>query len=157
MLDVGLVNLVADRTATKTIATTGTDETPSIALSPWLETTEDGYFVHPELHLASPSSQNLIHSLWFNRKVAISIAAETQQWHITGIPIKAHVCGSVFRRFYELIRSQWGDVDLAAVYLIKPVEIRLDSILVRQASEDALHPFYRHLDRQAISQTTVVD
>src|ERR1035438_1642509 len=94
MLDARLIELAGDPAATKAIATTDPHGVPHIAPAPWLRLTDEGEFVHPELHLASISNQNLMHSLWFNRMIAISIAGQKlQQWHITGIPVKLTCAG----------------------------------------------------------------
>jgi hypothetical protein len=64
------------------------------------------------------------------------------------------VCGPIFRQFYEQVRRELGDVDLAAVYIIKPIEVRDESVVSRQSTEDSEHPFYRHLDRLTVQQTS---
>ena len=154
-MDTQLIELIRDSRTVKTIATTDFHGIPHVAPDPWLHLTEQSEFVHLELHLASISSRNFINSLWFNREVAISISGlHRQHWHVTGIPVKAHVCGPIFRQFYVQVRRELGDVDLAAVYIIKPIEVRDESVLNRQITEDSEHPFYRHLDRLTVQQTS---
>jgi hypothetical protein len=157
-MDAQLIELIRDPRTVKTIATTDIHGIPHVTPDPWLHLTEQAEFVHLELHLASTSSRNFINSLWFNRKVAISVSGLHQQhWHVTGIPVKAHVCGPIFQHFYLQVRRELGDVDLAAVYIIKPIEVSNESPVSRQITEDIDHPFYRHLDRLTVHRTSSSD
>jgi len=46
-----------------------------------------------------------------------------RSFQIKGLPIRAHVSGPVFQKHYSEVRARLGDVDLAAVWIIRPDEI----------------------------------
>jgi hypothetical protein len=61
--------------------------------------------------------------------------------------LKTYVSGPVYQREYVAIRKRLGDVDLAAVWIIRPDQIHDESHIARQRQERDLHPFFAHLDR----------
>jgi hypothetical protein len=154
-LDPRLVKLIGDKNSLKAIATSDGAGVPHVAFDPWIELTGNSELVHLEFHLDSTSSRNMIQSLWFDHSVSIAIGGlQGQAWRLTGIPVKAHVCGQTFQHYYAKVRDKLGDVDLAAVYLIRIVNVQDESVVQRQRQEDAAHPFYRHLDRLVVQKVS---
>jgi len=140
-----LVAALKDPTTLSSLATSDASGAPNVALGLSLAVEEDGALAYLEPLQASVTNRNLTHSLWFNRPVALAVTSEDgQRWQIRGVPVKAHVCGPVFRRHYERIRREVGDTDLAAVWIIEPRAVEDESL--KQAAHDALHPSFGHLD-----------
>jgi hypothetical protein len=109
---------------------------------------EDGNLVLLELLESSRTSRNLIRSLWYDRPVSVLIVGSNREtYQIHGLPLKTYVSGPVYQREYVAIRKRLGDVDLAAVWIIRPDQIHDESHIARQRQERDLHPFFAHLDR----------
>jgi hypothetical protein len=90
----------------------------------------------------------LVRSIWFDQKVAIAVKGKWgMSYQIKGKPVKAHIAGPLFRQHYQGIREKLGDVDLAAVWVIEPLEVINESLSRRRAEEEQKHPYYNHLDR----------
>lgn len=89
----------------------------------------------------------MTHSIWFNRKVAITLVDENgQSYQIKGTPIKNIIAGKFFEEQYSKIREKLDDADLAAIWIIKPEEVINETYLIRKADEEIKHPFFKHLD-----------
>jgi hypothetical protein len=152
METVELKEIFAARAFTGTIATLDETGAPHAAPSPFLHLDRDGYLVHLELLETSTSHRNLLRSIWFDRPVSISISADDGRVAtVSGRVYKAHVSGPAFSDYYREVQNRLGDVDLAAVWLIEPLQVRDESYALRKAREEELHPFFRHLDRLAVS------
>jgi hypothetical protein len=138
----------------KTIATIATlDEhgAPHSVPTPFLKLDEEGRLIHPELLETSTTHRNLLRSIWFNHPVTVTlIGGEGEVLIVFGKPVKAYVSGSIFTACYRNVRTCLGDADLAAVWQIEPIKIRDETYLTCKAREEALHPFYMHLDRLVI-------
>jgi hypothetical protein len=142
--------LLVDSETVAVIATAGTDGTPQLTVSKHLELLDDGRLLHLELFESSETSRNLLRALWFNKQVAVILHGTSgQSLVLQGKPVKAHISGPVFRRYYETIRHRLGDVGLAAVWLIEPDDIRDDSYETRRRIEKERFPFHLHLDQLA--------
>ncbi len=135
------------------IATLDESGAPFSVPSPFLKQDESGMLVHLELLETSSTHRNLLRSIWFDRPVSVTLSGrEKEVLVISGRPHKALVSGLYFTACYREVRSLMGDVDLAAVWLIEPLQIRDETYLIRKLQEEALHPFYQHLDRLVIPQ-----
>lgn len=146
--------LLADTTTSASIATLDEGGAPHSVPSPFLRQDEQGRLVHMELLETSSSHRNLLRSIWFERPVSVTLNSHNNRvLVITGRPCKAHVSGSLFSDCYREVRSRLGDADLAAVWLIEPLQIRDETYLIRKEQEERLHPFHLHLDRLAVSRT----
>lgn len=145
--DPELLKALSDPATTRIIATSDKHGTPLATMTPWVGEDTEGLFYLEPLQ-GSRTNANLTHSLWFNRAVSLTISTPTgKTWHIIGRPKKAHVCGPVFRRYYELVQRQDPGSDLAAAWEIEPLEITRELQKTRQAEHDAHHPSFIHLDR----------
>ena len=134
------------------LATINGDGTPHAAVMESVSITEHGTLEYLELLESSRSYRNLTASLWFNKTVAILVAApDGSRSLITGKPAKISISGSTFEERYVRIREQRGDVDLAAVCIIEIIDVVEETFAVRFAQQEAERPFYTHLDRIALA------
>jgi len=132
------------------LATLDADGFPHAVVKQSLQPGEDGAIIYLELLESSRTNKNLVRSLWFNQKVAISLKGKDgRSYQIKGAPVKAHITGPLFQEHYTAVREKLGDVDLAAVWVIEPEEIIDETFGTRKAEEEAAHPFFSHLDRLA--------
>jgi len=144
--------LNAEGTA-KAIATVDGEGIPNLSFSSHLRADENGDLVHLEFLESSRTSKNLVNAIWFDKGVSISIRDKKgNEWSVSGKAVKAHICGPLFRKHYEELRAELGDVDLSAVWVIRPERVREETLAARLAEQDETHPFYRHLDRLAKSR-----
>ncbi len=145
-----LLELLRDPSTIKVLATAGKDGTPHAVFKDSIHSDEEGNLVTLELIESSRTNSNLVYSLWFNRKVSVALHAQDgSSYEIVGKPERCIVAGPVFEKYYRDVRVRLGDVDLAAVWLITPVEIRNETFGVRNEEESAAHPLFLHLDRIA--------
>jgi len=146
-----LKELLADPATAGTIATLDEAGAPHAVPSPFLRLDSDGRLVHLELLETSHTHRNLLRSIWFDRPVSIVLSGkEGRVAVVKGRVYKAHVSGPLFSDYYREVRERLGDADLAGVWLIDAQEVIDETYALRQAREEELHPFFRHLDRLAV-------
>lgn len=144
-----VVRLLNDRDTVKVLATTDDQGTPHAVVKQSLRL-EEGNLVYLELLESSQTQKNLTRSIWFNRKVSVTLKGKGgQSWQIKGKPVKAIVAGEIFEKNYLAVRERLGDVDLAAVWVIRPEEVVNETYGVRKAQQEANRPILTHLDRLA--------
>lgn len=145
-----LVDLLQDAETTKVLATLDENGFPHAVVKQSLQVGEDGNIFYLELLESSRSNRNLVRGIWFDKHVAIAIKGKGgQSYQIKGKPVQTHITGPVFQKHYREIRERLGDVDLAAVWVIEPLEVIDESFAKRKGEEDLKHPLYHHLDRLA--------
>jgi hypothetical protein len=145
-----IITLINRGDTVKALATVDGDGVPHTVFKDAVYADEDGRLISPELIESSETNSNLVHSLWFKRRVALSLlGSDGTSYQIKGTPTHCIVTGPVFERHYRMIREKLGDVDLAAVWIIEPEEIRNQTFRVRIEEEAAAHPLFLHLDRIA--------
>ena len=143
-----IIDLITDTDSIKVLATLDEFGFPHVAVKQSLQVGEDGNILYLELLESSRTNRNLVRSIWFDQKVAVAIKGKGgQSFQIKGKPVKTHITGPVFQHHYTAIRELFGDVDLAAVWVIEPEEVINGSFTVRKAEEEGKHPFFSHLDR----------
>ncbi len=143
--------LLAEDGTIASLATIDEHGVPQSVPAPFLLLDEAGRLVHLELLETSSTHRNLLGSIWFDRPVSVTLRGGNEEvLVISGRVYKALVSGQIFSRFYRKVRSQLGDADLAAVWLIEPLQIRDETYQIRKAQEETFHPFYSHLDRLVI-------
>ena len=141
-------NLIADKETVKILATTDENGVPHAVIKQSLHLGVDGNLVYLELLESSQTNKNLVRSIWFSGKVAVTLKGKDgQSYQIKGKPVKVHISGPVFQKQYLSIQERLGDVELAAVWIIEPEEVLNETYLVRKAQEEANHPYFKHLDR----------
>lgn len=145
-----IIDLFTDAESTKILATLDGDGFPHAVVKQSLQVGDDGNLLYLELLESSRTNRNLVRSIWFDQKVAVTVTGRGgQSYQIKGKPVKTHITGPVFQQYYTAIRERLGDVDLAAVWVIEPEEIVEETFAVRRADEERKHPFFNHLDRLA--------
>lgn len=150
-LSAEIQQLLDQPTTTRLVATTDEFGKPYAVASPFLQAGAGGELVHLELLEKSATNRNLLRSLWFNKKVSVTLAgADGRSFVIQGRPVKALISGPVFRSHYQQVRALLGDADLAAVWLIEPEEVVNETYAVCKQEEEERFPFSVHLDRLVV-------
>lgn len=149
-LDNDVKELLRDAETIKVVATTDEHGVPHAVIKQSLHLGDDGNLVYLELLESSRTNKNLLRSLWFNRKVSVALKGkEKKSYQIIGTAERVIITGPVFERYYLDLRKRLGDVDLAAVWIIKPEKVINQNFGLRRKQEEALHPVFNHLDRIA--------
>jgi len=149
-LDKEIIALLGSDDSTTVLATVNEQGYPHAASKPYVRVDGDGNLLYLELVESSHTQKNLVRSIWFDQKVAISVSGTNgQSWQIKGKPVKTLITGPLFLHHYSEVRKRLGDVDLSAVWVIEPEEVINENISVRHAEEQQAHPLFRHLDRLA--------
>lgn len=145
-----ILNLLECGDTVKTLVTVDGDGVPHAVFKDAVYAGEDGKLISLEVIESSQTNSNLVHSIWFKRKVTLSLLGrDGTSYQIKGTPTHCLVTGPIFERHYRDIREKLGDVDLAAVWVIEPEEIRNQTFRVRTEEEAVAHPLFLHLDRIA--------
>lgn len=145
-----LIELLEDQDTTKVLATLDENGFPHAVVKQSLQLGEDGNIFYLEFLESSGTNKNLVRSIWFDTKVAITVTGKGgQSFQIKGRPVKTLITGEVFNNYYRATRERLGDVDLAAVWVIEPLEAINENFAFRKAEEDLKHPLFIHLDRLA--------
>jgi hypothetical protein len=98
---------------------------------------------------SSRTNRYMTRSLWFNRNVSILIVtADQKSYTITARPVRAIISGKIFQRYYEETLEKTG-LDLASVWILKPLNIINETLSERVAEEAEKRPYFVHLDRLA--------
>jgi hypothetical protein len=139
-----------DRDSVRVLATSDENGIPHAVAKGSLFIDDNGDVVYLELLEKTVSGRNVTHSLWFDRKVAVLvIAKDGRSFQIKGIPYRTLISGKEYERFYVEAEKRNPENDLAAVYYIKPDEVREETYPVRLAQQRERHPLYQHLDKIA--------
>ena len=134
----------------KIIATTDKDGVPHLEENNSIYLDEEGRIVILELNEYSRTNRNLVHSIWFNKKVSIHVrAGEDRQFQVVGKPYKALITGERFETHYKKLLEQNKDAELSAVWLIDPEEFTDENPDVRRKRENQGRLPLIHLDRIA--------
>jgi predicted pyridoxine 5'-phosphate oxidase superfamily flavin-nucleotide-binding protein len=142
--------LFADAQSVKVLATLDESGFPHAVAAGSLQVGEDGNLHYLELLESSRTNKNLVRSIWYDQRVAIAIqGAGGQSYQIKGLPVKTHITGALFQQHYAQVRQRLGDVDLAAVWIIEPLEVINENLVLRRAEAEQAHPVFSHLDRLA--------
>ena len=149
-LSTEILQLLDHPGTTKVVATTDEFGIPYAITSSFLQAGDAGELVHLELLEKSATNRNLLRSLWFDKKVSVTLAApDGRSFVIQGRPVRALISGPVFRGHYEKVRAL-QDADLAAVWLIEPEEVVNETFAERKLAEETAFPFSVHLDRLVV-------
>lgn len=146
-----IVELIKDRSVTKVLATLDENGAPYAVAIPFLQLGENGQLVHLELLEKSVTNRNLLRSLWFERNISVALnSKDGRSFVIKGRPVKAHISGPVFRRYYLQVRSVIADADLSTVWLIEPDEVVDETYTRTKKQEEERFPFTVHLDQLTV-------
>jgi predicted pyridoxine 5'-phosphate oxidase superfamily flavin-nucleotide-binding protein len=139
-----------DRDSVKVLATSDENGVPHAVAKGSIFIDDNGDVVYLELLEKTVSGRNVTHSLWFDRKVSVLvIAKDGRSFQIKGIPYKTLISGKEYERYYVEAEKRNPENDLAAVYYIRPDEVREETYPVRLAQQRERHPLYQHLDKIA--------
>lgn len=149
-LSENVIRLLRDPETVKVLATVDPSGEPHVVFKDSISVDEVGRLFLLELLESSRTNRNLVHSLWFNRKVSVSLRAKQgESYEIKGVTRQCVITGPVFEKYYRLVREGLGDIDLAAVWFLTPEEVRDETFEVRYKEETEAHPLFMHLDRIA--------
>jgi hypothetical protein len=144
-----IVDLLADSGTSKVLATIDEKGFPHAVAGVPIHTDDTGNLLYLEYFESSVTNKNLTRSIWFDGGVAVSLSNAGHTFQIKGRPIKNHITGPLFLKFYQEIRTKQGNINLAAVWEIEPVEIIDEGQAARREYENTKRPFFTHLDRIA--------
>lgn len=142
-----LKKIIDEPETLKAIAATDHDGIPHLVYKGSLHV-EDDELVFYDLLQSSQINKNLVDSIWFQKKVAINILSKDKRsFHIVGEVDKSLTAGRYFQSIYKKLREEKGDIDLNAIWYIKPIEVKEVSFKVRKEEEERDYPLLKHLDR----------
>ena len=143
-----LKDIIADPGTLKVLATIDKHGVPHVVFKGSFHVNEDGNLVYYEILESVQSNKNLVHSIWFDKKVAINILSKDKQsYEIVGKPLKSITAGREFEQTYIALQQSKGDVDLAAIWIIEPEQVKNETFSVRVAEDEEKYPILKHLDR----------
>ena len=141
---------ICDRESLKILASISKEGIVHAVPKGSIEVDTDGNIRYLELLESSVTNRNLIYSLWFEKAVSITVVTkEKKSWQIKGFPVKTLVFGREFEEAYVRVQERDENMDLAAVYIIVPTEVKEQTYDVRRVEEETKHPLYIHIDRLA--------
>ncbi|MDR1710110.1 MAG: hypothetical protein LBS70_10375 [Candidatus Accumulibacter sp.] len=149
-----ILDFLNDEKSVKVLVTLDENGLPHPAVKSSLRHS-NGEIVYLEYIESSRSNRHMTRSLWHDKDVVILAAAPGERsLLIVARPARVLVCGKEFQRHYDGVQKERGDFDLAAVWILKPVAVREQSLAVRVAEEAARRPHFAHLDRLAKARET---
>jgi hypothetical protein len=145
-----VIDLLAANGTSKVLATTDEKGFPHAVAGVPLRVDEQGRLLYLEYFESSVTNKNLTRSIWFDGNVAIALSDTSGQTiQIKGRPVKNHITGTLFLKYYREVSAEQGNVNLAAVWEIEPLEVTNESDVLRRELESKIRPFLSHLDRIA--------
>lgn len=143
-----LIEIINDKETLKSIATVNRDGIPHVAYKGSLHV-EGDQIVFYDLIQSSQINKNLVHAIWFQKKVAISLLTKDKRsFLILAKPIKSVTAGKEFEKIYIDLQEKKGkEVDLSAIWYLEPIRIKEETYSVRRKEEEEKYPYIRHLDR----------
>jgi hypothetical protein len=147
-IDKELASVINSPSTIKAVGTVSKNGIPHVVYKGSVRVNEEGNIQLYELLESSRNGQNLVYSIWFDKKVVVSILDEKKNsYEIVGHPARCITCGKEFEEVYKKLREERGDIDLAAIWLIEPEEVQKESFSVRKQEEEEKYPIICHLDR----------
>lgn len=132
----------------KVVASIDKNGIPHVVFKGSVHVNADGNLEFYEILESSRNNQNLVHSIWFDKKVAVGILTpDKKSYEIVGKPIKSITAGKTFEQVYVSLREKLGDIDLVAIWIIAPESVREETFKVRLQQQEDNYPILKHLDR----------
>lgn len=145
-----IIALLDDETTIKLLVTTDKSGIPHAVVKQSIRMNDDGNLIYFELLESSRTNQNLVRSIWFNKKVSVALIGRNgESFQIICQPIRSIMNGPVYRKYYVEVQEKLGDLDLAAVWVLQPLEVIDQSFKTKKSEEESKHPYFNHLDRIA--------
>ncbi len=140
--------LINDEKTVKVLATVSKKGEVNSSVVDHIETDEEGNIVIYELLESSANSKNLVYSLWFEKKVSLTLSAGGGiRYQIKGIPVRDTVTGPAYEKKYREFSDINPENDLAGIWVIKPVEVREETYALRLKEEREKYPVIGHMDK----------
>lgn len=148
-----VIELIKDRESFKVLATVDDKGIPHVVFKGSLTVLDENTLVYAEAIESSQTNSNLINSLWFDKKIAITVRGKNGiSYQIKGKPVRYDFTSKLFKEFYRKAREKKGsDSELSGLWYIEPEAVKNETPSVRRVEEDRKHPFFRHLDRQIVT------
>jgi len=155
-LDEEVIRLFQDPDARKALATVDENGTPHVAFKESLTVLESGEIAYAEELESSKVNKNMVRSIWFHKKIAVSVAKKGVTYSITGRPYKCVVTGPLLKQFLLQAREVSGpEADVQSVWLIIPEQVRNETLSEKLREEREKRPFFnRHLDQESLRIVT---
>lgn len=146
-----VIEAIKDSNSVKVIASISKDGIPHVTVKDSITVSEDGRIIYYELLETSQTQKNLVFSIWFEKQVAINVVTKDgRSYQVKGIPYKAVVAGHKFEEAYLDVQNKLGDdIDLSTVWIIDPIDERIETFEYRRDYEEKDHPYVLHIDRLA--------
>lgn len=146
-----VLEAIQDQESSKILITVDKDGVPHGTSKGTIHVNEKGQIVLYELIETSQTQKNLVYSLWFGKKVAISVVTKDRKnYLIKGAPYKDIISGREFQKVYVALQEKLGeDTDLSSIWLINVEEVREQTYSVRREQEKKANPIVYHLDQIA--------
>lgn len=143
-----VIEIINEPETLKSVATVNREGVPHVAYKGSLHV-ENEFIVFYDLIQSSQINKNLVNTIWFDGKVAISILSkEKRSFLIIGKPVKCVTAGKKFEEVYVELQDKKGkEVDLSAIWYIEPLSVREETYEKRRNEEEKKFPYIRHLDR----------
>jgi hypothetical protein len=110
---------------------------------------EDGYLVYLDFIESSRANRCMTGALWFERKVSVLLLTfDGRSFRIKARPFRAVTSTKRFEAYYREAKEKYG-LDLAAAWMLEPLEINEGTLQKRVEEEERRRPYFQHLDRLA--------
>lgn len=143
-----LIEIIEAADTLKSVVTVSRSGIPHAAYKGSLHV-EDDRIVFYDLLQSSQTNKNLVHAIWFDGTIAISLLTKDKRsFLIEGKPVKSVTAGKHFEEVYRALQEQKGtEVDLSAIWYIEPLRVREETYAARREEEERKYPYIRHMDR----------
>lgn len=139
--------IINDPETVKIVGTVGVDGVPHTAVKQSLHINKEGKIEYVELFESSKSYRNITGSLWYNKKVSISILSKNNEsFEIVGEIDRILIAGREYEKVYTKVLEQKG-FDIAAVITIIPETVENSSPNEKFEEQEKTRLFFKHLDR----------
>jgi hypothetical protein len=131
----------------KILATSDEHGVPHLQQTDLLHVDADGRLVLLETDEYSRTQRNLVHSIWFNRKLTLYVkTAAAQQYQVLAKPYKAIITGPRFEQHYRELRERDASQGLSTVWLLDVEHLSDENPVARRAREQSGRLPFAHLD-----------
>lgn len=132
-LDEKLINIINSKSTIKALATVDKNGVPHVTYKGSFQFRNDGTIEFYEIIDTSVTNQNLIASIGFDKVVAVNFLSEEKESYQIKAKIKeAITSGQEFKKANQAIQKRFGDIDIAAVWILEPVEFREENFSKRR-------------------------
>jgi hypothetical protein len=111
---------------------------------------EEGHLVYLDFIESSRANRCMTGALWFERKISVLLlTADRRSFRIKARPVRAVTSTKRFEGYYREAKEKYG-LDLAAAWMLEPLEISEGTLQKRIEEEGRRRPYFEHLDRLAV-------